>query len=194
MSHPRVQAGYMRDVADSLARLGADGERLRAADPELFQAISEAPRSAWLPVAMNVRWVEASERVFGWPNALEFLAARVQDQFANPLFRSFVEGGVRLLGLEPGALVRLIPRGLGITFRDCGEWSSVRTSERSVELRASALPKELAGHERWIESIGAGALAMFAMCRVTGSARLAELRAGEGSAVIEARWDAAKGG
>ncbi len=192
MSDPRVQAGYMRDFADSLARLGADGERLRAADPELFREIAEAPRSAWLPIALNLRWVEAAERVFGWPNALEFLAARVQDQFANPLFRTFVEGGVRLLGLDPGALVRLIPRGLGITFRDCGQWSAVRTSEASVELRAVGLPEALAEHERWVESIGAGALAMFAVCRVTGRSRLLEKRAAAGCAVIEARWDAAK--
>jgi hypothetical protein len=188
MSDPRVQAGYMKDIAASLAQLGDAGKRMLAADPELFAAIDAAPRSAWLPIALNVRWVEAVERVFGWPAALDFLAARVRDQFGNPLFRVFVEGGVRLFGLDPGALVRLVPRGLSIAFRDHGEWSAVRTSETSIELRASALPKELAASARWIESIGGAALAMFALCEVSGSVRLAEHRAAEGRAVIEARW------
>jgi hypothetical protein len=188
MSDPRVQAGYMKDAAASLARLGRDGERVRAADPELFAAIDAAPRSAWLPVELNVRWVGAAERAFGWPAGLDFLAARVRDQFGSPLFRVFVEGGVRMLGLDPGALVRLIPRGLTIAFRGHGEWTAVRTSETSIELRAVGLPKELAASARWIESIGAGALAMFALCGVSGRVSLAEHDAAQGRAVVEARW------
>jgi hypothetical protein len=188
MPDPRVQAGYMRDIAVSLGRLGAEGERVRAADPELFAAIAEAPRSAWLPISLNVRWVEAAARVYGWPNALDFLAARVRDQFGNPLFRAFVEGGVRLLGLEPGSLVRMVPRGLNIVFRDHGTWSAARTSADCIELRADELPKEVAANARWIESIGAGALAMFALCGLPGRARLTEHVAATGRAVIEAHW------
>jgi hypothetical protein len=188
MSDPRVQAGYMKDVTASLARLGAEGERVRAADPDLFAVVDAAPRGAWLPIALNLRWVEATDRVFGWPAALEFLAARVQDQFGNPLFQAFVESGVRLLGFDPGVLVRLIPRGLGIAFRDHGVWSAVRTSKTSVELRATGLPKQVAEHARWVESVGAGALAMFRLCEVEGRARLAEHRPRDGSAVIEASW------
>lgn len=188
MSDPRVQAGYMKDVVASLARLGSDGERMRAADPELMRAVEEAPPGAWLPIGLNLRWVEAAERAFGWDGALVFLAARVREELARPVFRSFVEGGVRLLGLDPGALVRLVPRGLAITFRDCGAWSSVRTSACSIELRARGLPRELAAHARWIESVGAAPLAMFSVCGVAGSMRLADHRAAQGSAVIEARW------
>ncbi|HEY8119981.1 MAG TPA: hypothetical protein VII78_01585 [Myxococcota bacterium] len=191
MSDPRVQAAYMRALSVSLARLGAAGERVRAADPELFRIVAEAPRSGWLPVALNMRWVQAVAHVYGWPDALDFLAARVLDQFANPLYRGLVHGGVRLLGLDPGLLVRIVPRGLSVTFRDCGAWTAVRTSRSSVELRASELPKEIASHARWLESIGAGALAMFAVCRVQGRVRLAEHRPEAGSAVVEARWDAA---
>jgi hypothetical protein len=192
MRDPRVQAGYMRDIVASLAKLEGVGAALRGADPELFEAIEAAPRSAWLPVALNVRWVEGVERQLGWPAGLEFLAARVGDQLENPLFRSFVQGGIRLFGLDPGALVRLIPRGLSIVFRDCGVWCAVRTSPTSIELRASELPKELAAHARWIESIGAGALAMFTLCGVSGRARLAEHRAATGEAVLEASWRAAE--
>jgi hypothetical protein len=188
MPDPRVQAGYMKDVVSSLVRLGAEGEHVLAQDPALFAAIEAASRSAWLPISLNLRGVEAVERTHGWPRALDFFAARVADQFGRPLFRGFVEGGVRLLGLEPGALVRLVPRGLAIVFRDCGVWTAVRTSETSVELRAAGLPKELASHARWIESVGGAALALFGLCGVTGSARLTEHRPDAESAVVEARW------
>jgi len=192
MRDPRVQCGYMKDVAEALSRLGAQGAAVRAADEALFRELEASPRAAWLPVSMNVRWVEAVCRAFGWPAALDFLAARVSEQFGNPLFRSFVEGGIRLFGLNPGALLRLIPRGLAIVFRDCGEWTAVRTSETSMELRGAALPSELAAHPHWVESIGAGAIAMLALCRTSGDVRLAEHDARLGRAVIEVRWRAQK--
>jgi hypothetical protein len=188
MSDPRVQAGYMKDVVAALARLGPEGERMRAAVPELMRTVEEAPRGAWLRIGLNLRGVEAAERAYGWDGALAFLAARVREELAAPTLRGLVEGGVRLLGLEPGALVRLVPRGLAITFRDCGAWSAVRTSECSIELRASGLPKELAAQARWIESVGAAPLAMFDVCEVEGSMHLAEHRPARGSVVIEARW------
>ena len=191
MRDPRVQAGYMKDVAAALARLGPTGAAIRAADEALFTEIAGVPRSAWLPISLNVRWVEAVERELGWPSGLEFLAARVSDQFDNPMFRSFVQGGVRLLGLDPGALLRLIPRGLSIVFRDCGEWSAERTSTTHTELRAQALPKEVAGHARWIESIGASALAMFALCGVQGRIALAEHQPSAGRATVAASWEPA---
>jgi len=192
MRDPRVQSGYMKDVAEALARLGARGAAVRAADEALFLELASAPRGAWLPIALNVRWVEAAARAFGWPAALDFLAARVADQFGSPLFRSLVDGGVRLFGLNPGALMRVIPRGLAIVFRDCGEWTVVRTSDSSLELRAGSLPEQVASHARWLESIGAGAIAMLALCRTSGSVRLAEHDARLGRALIEVRWETQK--
>ncbi|HEU4430453.1 MAG TPA: hypothetical protein VFT98_16955 [Myxococcota bacterium] len=190
MRDPRVQSGYMKDVAEALARLGAQGAAVRAADEALFLELASAPRGAWLPIALNVRWVEAAARAFGWPAALDFLAARVADQFGSPLFRSLVDGGVRLFGPHPGALMRVIPRGLAIVFRDCGEWTAVRTSQTSLELRAVSLPAEVAGHARWVESIGAGAIAMLALCRTAGRVQLAEHDRSAGRAVIDVRWGA----
>jgi hypothetical protein len=113
-------------------------------------------------------------------------------RLGSPLFRSLVDGGVQLFGLNPGALLRVIPRGLAIVFRDCGEWTAVRTSQTSLELRAVSLPSELAGHARWIESIGAGAIAMLALCRTSGAVRLAEHDGAAGRAAIEVRWQAQK--
>lgn len=180
----------MKNVAAALGRLGAEGAAVLAADAALFAQIEEVPRSAWLPVDLNVRWVEATAHVFGWPQALDFLAARVSDQFESPLFRSFVQGGIRVLGLDPGALVRLIPRGLTLVFRDCGEWTAARTSASSSELRVKGLPAALAREGRWIESIGGSALAMLRLSRTPGRVWLAEHHAGRGEAVIAATWQA----
>jgi len=187
-----VQGGYMRDVGASLARLGAEGEAVRRADPELFRELAGVSRAAWLPIAYNLRWVEATERGLGWPRALEFLAERVHAQFDLPLFRGFIEGGVRLFGLDPGSLVRWLPRGMGLVFRGCGSWTTTRLGPHAVEIRGRALPPEVAGHARWIESIGAAAGAMFTLCRVSGEARLAEHDSVAGSACIAVEWAAQK--
>ena len=191
MGVPSVQASYMKNVAASLERLGAAGEAVRRADPSLFEEIAAAPRGVWLPVSYNVRWVEAVAKSAGWPGAMTFLAARVQDQFEAPLLRSFVQGSVRLFGLDPGSLVPWLPRGMGLVFRDCGDWSSTRVAPGHVEIRAEDLPKELAGEARWIESIGAGAIATFALCRVAGETQLAAHDAAAGTASISVRWSVA---
>jgi hypothetical protein len=123
---------------------------------------------------------------------MDFLAERVHAQFDLPLFRGFIEGGVRLFGLDPGSLVRWLPRGMSLVFRDCGSWTATRVDAHAVEIRGRALPPEVASHARWIESMGAAAGAMFRLCRVPGETQLAEHDPVAGSACIAVRWAAQK--
>ena len=53
MRDPRVQAGYMKDVAAALARLGPTGAAIRAADEALFTEIAGVPRSGCFHAASN---------------------------------------------------------------------------------------------------------------------------------------------
>jgi hypothetical protein len=71
---------------------------------------------------MNLRWVDASASAFGWPAGLDFLTARLQDQFRQPDVPRVRAGRAEHLRARPRAFDRLIARGLSITFRDCGEW------------------------------------------------------------------------
>lgn len=191
MSQPVVQASYMKNVLAALERMGAEGEAVRAADPELFAEIRRAPRLEWLPIAWNVRLVEAVEGALGPGRGLELLTACIHAQLDAPLWKHFTQGAVRLFGLRPDALVRWLPRAFGVVFRNCGEWRVARTGEGAARLEVRDLPPELATQRRWIESMAAGCDALFLLCRVRGSTRLVEHDPAAGSAGFELRWEPA---
>lgn len=144
MREPRVHAGYMKDITAALAKLGREGERVRAADLSLFRESEESSRSSWLPISMNLRWVDASASVrlaggAGLPCGAPAGPVRQRDV---PHIRA---GRAEHLRARPRAFDRLIARRLSITFRDCGEWGVERVDDACVVVRAAQLPKEVAG-------------------------------------------------
>jgi len=186
---PAVQASYMQNVLQALERLGPDGQAVRDADPELVREIERAPRMWWMPIAWNLRLVEAANRALGRTRALALLASCIHAQLDTPLWRNFAQGAVRLFGLDPGALVRWLPRAFAIVFRGCGVWRAARSGDGQAVLEVSDLPPELAAHALWVESMGAGGRALLRLCNVRGEVRLAAHDAAAGSARFELRWE-----
>lgn len=178
----------MKQFAARVQVLGAAGERVAAADPDLFRQIGAASRMSWLPVELNVRMIDALYGTLGPQRAREFQSDQITSQFGTPLWRSFVEGGVRLLGLEPGMMVRWLPAAIGLIFRDCGGWSVERGDESSAVLCAFDLPRLLATHPHWLDSVAGGIHAMFILCKTSGETEVAELDAARGTARIAVRW------
>ena len=174
MADPSVQASYMKNSAAILARSGAPGAAVLGSDPSLFHLVGEAGRTAWLPISCNLRFVEAVERGVGWPSGLELIASTLVDQFETPLWRTLVQGGLRVLGREPAALARWLPTAVRLVFRDCGDWSVARLGPQRVEVRGADLPKELAEHRLWLEAMGAAAHALGRLCGTRGHGQLVE--------------------
>lgn len=184
---PAVQASYMKNLFAALDEGGRLG-RLVEADPELIAEVEAAPRTAWLPIALNVRVVEAMARAFGAERGITILAECVYAQFDTPLWRNFVAGGIRLLGRDPGSLGRWIPQALKLVFRDCGVWSAERSAPSELTVTAQELPPELASHELWIRSLAVGFTPLLTLCGASGTSELATLDADAGSATFVVRW------
>ena len=191
MGPPKVQATYMKQFAARVELLGAPSEKVVAADPELFTKIDAAGRLSWLSAELNVRMIDALEKGLGPKRAHEFQADQITSQFSTPLWRGFVEGGIRTLGFDPAVLARWIPSALRLIFKDCGEWSVERLSDTSAALHARWLPTELTQGRRWLESIASGIHALFILCRTTGETHLIRFDPETGSARIELHWKAA---
>jgi len=188
MGPPSVQAAYMKQFAARVHVLGAAGQRVVAADPGLFREIDASSRMSWLPVELNVRMIDALYGALGPRRAREFQSDQITSQFGTPLWRSFVEGGVRLLGLDPGDMVRWLPSALGLIFRDCGGWSIERGDGSSAVLCAWGLPPVLSAHPHWLDSVAGGIHALFILCKTSGETELAQVDAGQGAARIVIRW------
>jgi hypothetical protein len=181
----------MKNVLGALEKQG----RLRALEaeaPELVRAVAEAPRMRWLPVAENVRLVEAAAACFGEERGLAVLADCVFAQFESPLWKGFIGSSVRLLGRDPGSLGRWLPQAFSLVFRDCGQWSVEADGEATLRVSVRELPAELASHRLWLRSLAIGMTPLFTVCGCSGEALLESIDAAARSAAYRLRWKAAR--
>lgn len=187
MGEPAVQASYMKNLMAALAGLGKLGA-VEAADPELVAEIEESARLSWLPIALNVRTVEAVAACFGEERGVALLAECVYRQFDTPLWKKFVSGAMKLLGTAPGLLGRFLPEAIGLVFRDCGRWRIENTDECELTLEVEGLPPALATHALWLRSVATGLTPLFTLCGCDGTSELAEFDAHARRARYRLRW------
>jgi len=188
MGPAKVQSTYMKQFAARVRQLGARGEAVVASDPDLFERIDGASRLGWLPVELNVRMIDALILGLGPRRAHEFQEEQITSQLSTPLWSTFVEGGIRLLGLDPAVLSRWLPNAVGLIFKNCGTWTVERRSNTNSTVHVRGLPPELTGSPRWIESVAGGFHALFVLCRTSGEARVVENDLVAGTARIELDW------
>jgi hypothetical protein len=184
---PAVQASYMKNLFVALEAMGRLAE-VEAADPVLVREVAAARRLAWLPVALNVRTVEAVAASLGEERGIALLAECVYHQFDTPLWRGFVGGALRLLGTDPGALGRWLPEAFALIFRDCGRFSVERSGDCELTLFVRDLPQPLAAHGLWLRSLAGGMTPLFTLCDVGGSSVLAEVNVPAGWARYVLSW------
>jgi hypothetical protein len=187
MPEPAVRASYMKNLFVTLGELGKLAE-LEAADPALVREVGAASRLAWLPIALNVRMVEAVAARFGEEPGIALLAECVYRQFDTPLWKSFLGGALRLLGTEPASLGRWLPEAYALVFRGCGRFSVESGGERTLTLRVEELPAPLAAHGLWLRSLATGMTPLFTLCGRDGSSRLAEVNERARRARYELAW------
>lgn len=186
-SGPAVQASYMKNVFAALEKQGRLAALAEEA-PELAREVAAASRMSWLPIAWNVRLVEAAAAAFGEERGLEILSGCVFAQFETPLWKGFIGSAVRLLGTEPGALGRFIPQAFSLVFRDCGRWSVEGRAEHELHVVVRELPEPLATHRLWLRSLATGMLPLFVLCGTDGRSELEDVDPRARSASYRLRW------
>lgn len=180
----------MKNVLAALEKQGRLAA-LEAHAPSLICAVREAPRMRWLPVAENVRLVEAAAACFGEERGLAILADCVFAQFESPLWKGFIGSAVRLLGRDPASLGRWLPQAFSLVFRDCGSWQVQSDGDATLLVRVQGLPAELADHRLWLRSLAIGMTPLFTVCRCSGDAALDSSDAAARKAAYRLRWKAA---
>jgi hypothetical protein len=118
------------------------------------------------------------------------MADCVYAQFDTPLWSGFIRPAVKLLGTDPAALGRWIPRAMQIVFRDCGQWSAELSGTAELTVSVRELPPELANHRLWLRSLGIGMRPVFQVSQTQGTADLAEASPAQRSATFQLCWKA----
>lgn len=141
-----------------LARLPADA----------VTRVRESPTLSWLPVALNVDFVRAVSTVLGPEANVEFYRSMVLRDFKTSLFDAFITGAKRVFGFDVGGLIKQVPAGLTLMFRDVGHLSMSERGPTRAVLVFEDLPEVCLVDGLWLESVRAGLLALFELGSTEG--------------------------
>lgn len=173
---PAIRASHAKSNLSSLSRLGADAERrVRAAiRPDTLDAIEGASRVEWLPVELDVEVTEAIERALGAEACRQWAREGLRISMETPLLRPVVDGVVRLFGLSPEHLFRVVPRGIGQVYRSVGEMRFISRGPGEVALVWERLAAPVVPSVPFFDGTAGAFEAVFDITKRSGSVTLEE--------------------
>jgi hypothetical protein len=160
-------------------------ERLPAT---LKASIEAASPVSWVPVEQHVALADLTRAAFGAQAAHHYYRRTLPESLKSPIFSTFVESGLRVLGVDPGAFLRWMPRAWGLIFRNCGEVRGLVTSARRGVLEYRGLPAVCVASDAWLESAQGTASGVFDITGVEGVVRSDLSGRARGEMTIELEW------
>jgi hypothetical protein len=163
----------MRAFAEAISALpSAQAEAVKQrGGSETFRALERGEVGEWVPTLWNVQWVEAVHAVVGEKSFEQFFRDLTRRDFDTSLFKSFVAGALRLFGNKLSVLVRRIPAGYTMMWRDSGDLELTKEWAGGCELTLSPLPESCLG-PIWIHSVRWGLHGIFDVLGVRGESRV----------------------
>ncbi len=134
---PAARASAARDNVAHVERYRPGSlERVRSLIPaESLEAIDKTPGISWLDFEHDHWLMDATIEVLGQSDAIDCWRQSLAQLIEKPLLRNFVEGGLRLFGGRPGTLMKLLPKGWSLAYRDFCVPSFHAIDDHSVEVR-----------------------------------------------------------
>lgn len=117
---PAARASAARDnvAYTDVFRPGALAEIRSIIPDDALHAIDNTAGASWLDFEYDHWLMDATMQVLGRQDAIRCWRRSVTKLVERPLLRSFVEGGLRMFGAKPGKLLKLVPRGWTLAYRD----------------------------------------------------------------------------
>ncbi len=117
---PGIKAGSALDTLAYLDvyRPGSREQVLERMPPDVRDRFVNASRTEWLPYERDRHFVEAIVEVFGRHGAVDFVRSSVERHFDSALLSTVVHGAMRLFGLNPSGLLRMLPRAWPMVYRN----------------------------------------------------------------------------
>jgi len=187
---PLVKARHMQSLFAKIERLPQVAKRAiqeRTGDLAIRQ-VSEAATSDWLPLSLNLTVTRELHEVLGTEGAHRFFHDHQLEAFGSATFRMLVEGATTLFGLDPGSWARWVPRGWGLVFKNCGEWSVELLAPGSVDLALVRPPACCLADAVWLHSLAWSLSAILDLARVEGKFTFERVDEERPSALYALRW------
>ncbi len=135
--NPAARASAARDNLEHADHYRAGTvERVRSSIPaDVLEVIDTRPGSSWLEFEYDHWLMDGVIEVLGVDDAVRCWHQSIGDLVDKPLLRSFVHGGLRMFGAKPGKILKLVPKGWGLAYRDFCTPAFTLVREGHAELR-----------------------------------------------------------
>jgi len=154
---------------------------------DTVRIIETSPRTAWLPMALDVELNLAVHKVAGAAGLTALNRQALQNAFRGPLLHPLVEGAKRLFGLSPAALLHLATRPHGAITRDAGTMRAEKVGHNEYMLFHEDMPPLYADNETYLLGFVAIVEGVFAFFECTGEVDLE--RMSPTAIRLRSRWD-----
>lgn len=154
---PQIRAGYLKANLSAVSGFGAPVESaVRAALPDIVEAVRRAEHADWLPFELNVRLVRELSKVAGPSGVRDWHRRAVFDAIQGPLLRPLWSAVVKLFGLTPAITLRRAPLGWELVYRDCGLLTVVPVGATEMQLRVEGACRAMLDNKELVEWLCGG--------------------------------------
>jgi hypothetical protein len=185
-----MRAARLKEDLLALVALGDElASRIVATlPPRDLRRIERAAPDEWLPIELTVSLCRSVHAAAGEEGVRAWRRAAIRRFVESSLFRPVLDATVRLLGLTPAALLRLVPTFWGSSYREAGQIAVELAPPQAAAVRLIALPGPMRERAVLVSMMG-GLEALLETVGCTGEVRLVEPVGGD--VVITASWRAA---
>ena len=184
-----VRTSHMRVFWDAIERLPqADALAIRSAiRPEHLEPVVRGIAPPWVPATWNVDWVRAVAKQLDSERFGQFFRAMTRRDFETSVFKSFVAGTVRLSGMNVGIVIKRIPTGFSLMWRDVGDVEVHGLRGMGCELTMTSVAPELID-QHWLDSFRFGVVGIFDVLERPASVVLRDLDVRGRTATFALDW------
>lgn len=182
----------MMSLLEFVERL-AEPQRLKvyeALPPGLQETVRAVMPVAWLPLTLNVQLCDAIAGSLGPTRAQAFFREMLLSEYQSSLFKPFIAGITRVLGVTPAVFVKMVPRGWELVYRECGTWQVLDDGDRRARLVVSDLPAMCVRNAFWLDAVRSTFYTAFDLSNVQGEIDWHELDLGSRRATMCFSWQA----
>jgi hypothetical protein len=194
MTEARIRAPVTKAIVEMIDELPpADRDAIRQAAGPSIDAVEQALRSSWLPLATQLETLHAIDQRLGRAGYLDFCQRHFIRTVETPLVRAVFDGAVRLFGMGPEAVFKVFRRSWAMMSTHAGEVNLVELTPEHLRIEVRALPLEEARASLFIEGFAATFTGVFRLFEIDGKAELTSVDYPNRTAVYTGSWTAKPG-
>lgn len=187
---PMVRARTLQEWLTFVARED-DPYRARffaALPKDVRAAIESASRVSYLSARFHVLFADILLDAFGAQRAHQYYRRAFAQSLKGPLFASLFFTGMRILGMNPGSVLRWADRGWQMAFRHCGRLHGELLGPNVGRLTYLDLPSICTKSDAWLDSAQGSAYGVFDLCEVDGIVRIDKRARSSGRMQLDLEW------